>query len=93
MSNLLKNKKTWWIAAGVVVITALLISSLSNVNASDSAEAETAQVVSVTLTETVDSTGSLAAEPFASLSWKTSGTVAEVNIQPGYFVKVFYRPL
>lgn len=87
MSNLIKNKKFWWIAAGVVVILAVLLGSLSSVNASDSAEAETAQVVSVTLTETVDSTGSLAAEPFANLNWKTSGTVAVVNIQPGDFVK------
>lgn len=87
MSNLIKNKKFWWIAAGVVVILAVLLSSLSSVNASDSAEAETARVVSVTLTETVDSTGSLAAEPFATLNWKTSGTVAVVNVQPGDFVK------
>jgi len=87
MSNLIKNKKFWWIAAGVVVILAVLLGSLSSINASDSAEAETAQVVSVTLTETVDSTGSLAAEPFATLNWKTSGTVAVVNVQPGDFVK------
>ncbi|MCL4268519.1 MAG: efflux RND transporter periplasmic adaptor subunit [Anaerolineales bacterium] len=87
MSNLIKNKKFWWIAAGVVVILAVLLGSLSSVNASDSAEAETAQVVSVTLTETVDSTGSLAAEPFANLNWKTSGTVAIVNVHPGNFVK------
>ncbi len=86
MSNLIKNKKFWWIAAGVVLILALLLGSLSSVNASDSAEAETAQVVSVTLTETVDSTGSLAAEPFANLNWKTSGTVAIANVQPGDFV-------
>ena len=88
MSALLKNKKFLWIAAGVVVVLALLIGSLTkNANASDSAEAETAQVVSLTLTETVDSTGSLEAEPFANLNWKTSGTVAEVNVQPGDFVK------
>ena len=88
MSELLKNKKFLWIAAGVVVVLALLIGSLTkNANASDSASAETAQVVSLTLTETVDSTGSLEAEPFANLNWKTSGTVAEVNVQPGDFVK------
>lgn len=88
MSNLFKNKKFWWIAAGVVGIAALLIASLTgNANASDSAEADTARVVSLTLTETVDTTGSLAAEPFASLNWKTGGTVAVVNVQPGDFVK------
>ncbi|HNK62791.1 MAG TPA: efflux RND transporter periplasmic adaptor subunit [Anaerolineales bacterium] len=87
MSNLLKNKKFWWIASGVVVIVALLLGSLSSVNASDSAVAESAQVVSLTLTETVDSTGSLEAQPFASLNWKASGTVADVHVQPGDFVK------
>lgn len=88
MSNWIKNKKFWWIAAGALVVITLLIGTLNgNANASDSAAAETAQVVSLTLTETVDSTGSLAAEPFASLNWKTSGTVAIVNVQPGDFVK------
>ena len=88
MSNWIKNKKFWWIAAGSLVVIALLIGTLTgNANASDSAAAETAQVVSLTLTETVDSTGSLQAEPFASLNWKTSGTVATVNVQPGDFVK------
>lgn len=88
MSNLLKNKNFWWTAIGATVVIALLIGTWTgNVNASDSAAAETAQVVALTLTETVDSSGSLAAEPFASLNWKTSGTVAVVNVQPGDFVK------
>ena len=55
MSNLIKNKKFWWIAAGATVVIALLIGTLTgNANASDSAAADTAQVVSLTLTETVD---------------------------------------
>ncbi|HNF93904.1 MAG TPA: efflux RND transporter periplasmic adaptor subunit, partial [Anaerolineales bacterium] len=88
MSNWIKNKKFWWIAAGALVVIALLVGTLTgNANASDSAAAETAQVVSLTLTETVDSTGSLEAEPFANLDWKTSGTVAAVNVKPGDFVK------
>jgi HlyD family secretion protein len=88
MSNLLKNKKFWWIIAGVTGIAALFVILLTgNADASDSAAADTAQVVSLTLTETVDTTGSLEAEPFARLTWKTSGTVAAVNVQPGDFVK------
>ncbi|MFN8433182.1 MAG: efflux RND transporter periplasmic adaptor subunit [Anaerolineales bacterium] len=88
MSNWIKNKKFWWIAAGALVVIALLVGTLTgNANASDSAATETAQVVSLTLTETVDSTGSLEAEPFANLNWKTSGTVAVVNVEPGDFVK------
>jgi HlyD family secretion protein len=87
MSNLIKDKKFWWIAAGVAVILILLLGSLTRARASDSAAADTAQVVSLTLTETVDTTGSLEAEPFASLDWKTGGTVAKVNVEPGDFVK------
>ena len=88
MSNMLKNKKIWWIVSGVVGIAALLFSLWTgNADASDSAAADTAQVVSLTLTETVDTTGSLAAEPFASLNWKADGTVAAVNVEPGDFVK------
>lgn len=88
MSNFINNKKFWWIAVGATMVITLLIGTLTgNADASDSAAAETAQVVSLTLTETVDSTGSLAAEPFASLNWKTSGTVKTVNVQPGDFVK------
>jgi len=87
MSNLLKNKKIWWIASAVVVIIALLVGTLTHANASDAAVAESARVVSLTLTETVDSTGSLEAQPFASLNWKASGTVATIHVQPGDFVK------
>ncbi|MBI3169264.1 MAG: efflux RND transporter periplasmic adaptor subunit [Chloroflexi bacterium] len=88
MSNLFTNKKIWWIAAGVVVVVALLVGlRTNNANASNSAVADTAQVVSLTLTETVDSSGSLEAEPFANLNWKASGTVNVVNAQPGDFVK------
>lgn len=87
MSNLLKNKKFRWIASSLAVILALLAGSLTRANASDSAEADTARVVSLTLTETVETTGSLEAEPFAKLNWKASGTVEVVNVQPGDFVK------
>lgn len=88
MSNILNNKKIWWIVSGVVGIAALLFGLWTgNADASDSAAADTAQVVSLTLTETVDTTGSLAAEPFASLNWKAGGTVAAVNVEPGDFVK------
>ena len=88
MSNVLKDRKFWWIAAGAVVVLALLVGLMTKrANASDSAAADTAQVVSLTLTETVDTTGSLEAEPFASLNWKTGGTVAKVNVEPGDFVK------
>ena len=35
----------------------------------------------------VEASGSLAAQPFASLEWKTSGVVGDVNVESGDFVK------
>ncbi len=46
-----------------------------------------AKVVSLDVTETVEASGSLEAQPFASLDWKTSGVVKAVNVKPGDFVK------
>jgi HlyD family secretion protein len=39
------------------------------------------------MAETIEASGSLAAQPFASLEWKTSGVVEDVNVEPGDFVK------
>jgi RND family efflux transporter MFP subunit len=37
--------------------------------------------------ETIEVSGSLAAQPFASLDWKTDGVVKTVNVNPGDYVK------
>ena len=55
---------------------------------SENAASEAAgKVVSVNVAETVDASGSLEAQPFASLTWNTSGVVEEVYVKAGDQVK------
>jgi HlyD family secretion protein len=89
MLNLWKNKTVRnWTIAGVVVITALLLVwGFSPAKATDTAVATEATVASLDVAETIEASGSLEAQPFASLTWKTSGVVEAVNVKPGDFVK------
>lgn len=87
MSKFLKDKKTWWIAAAIVVVSALLAQTFSSANASDAALQNAAAVVSLELAQTVDASGTLNAQPFASLNWKTGGVVESVFVKVGDKVK------
>ena len=87
MSNFLKNKKMWGIAVVVVIVATVLALSFNSANASNTNIEDTATVVSLELAETVDASGTLNAQPFASLDWKTSGIVEAVNVKPGDKVK------
>jgi len=85
--NFIKNKKVrnWGIAAiAVVAVLGWAFFSPDTSNAQTSTEAV---VVSLDVAETIEASGSLAAQPFASLEWKTSGVVEDVNVEPGDFVK------
>ncbi len=74
---------------GIVVIAVLLLAGRTFL----SAKANTAtmnvegKVVSVMAAESVDASGSLEAQPFASLTWETSGVVEEVYVKAGDQVK------
>ena len=87
--NFVKNKKVrnW----GIVVISVLVIGALVWYYSSAKADTATvnteATVESLSLAETVEASGSLAAQPFASLEWKTGGVVGDVNVKSGDFVK------
>ncbi len=89
MLNLWNNKKIRnWIIAGIVAIAALLMAwGFSPAKATDTAVATEATVASLDVAETIEASGSLEAQPFASLTWKTSGVVEAVNVKPGDFVK------
>ncbi len=89
VSNLLKDKKTrnWAIAAAVVIVVILTVAGFSSANADTAVAATEARVVVLEVGETIEASGSLEAQPFASLNWKTSGVVKSVNVQPGDFVK------
>ena len=88
--NLWKNKKirNWGIIVVVVITAALFLAKgFSPANASDSTVSTKASVVSLDVAKTIEASGSLEAQPFASLTWKTSGVVEKVNVKPGDFVK------
>jgi multidrug efflux pump subunit AcrA (membrane-fusion protein) len=46
-----------------------------------------AVVVSLNVEETVEASGALEAQPFASLAWKTGGVVSAVYVEPGDMVR------
>jgi HlyD family secretion protein len=85
--NFIKNKKVrnWSIAVSVVVV--VLAWAFLSPNKSNAQTNTEATVISLNLAETIEASGSLAAQPFASLEWKTSGVVEDVNVESGDFVK------
>ncbi len=89
MLNLWNNKKVRnWTIVGIVAVAAILLAwGGSPAKANDTTAATEATVSSLDVAETIEASGSLEAQPFASLSWKTSGVVESLNVTPGDFVK------
>ncbi|HCB01090.1 MAG TPA: hypothetical protein DEP19_01795 [Anaerolineae bacterium] len=88
LQNFWKNKTLRNVSIGVLVVIILftLVRGFSPANASNVPSTE-AQVVSLEVAETIETSGTLQAQPFASLTWKTSGVVESVNVEVGDFVK------
>lgn len=85
--NFVKNKKVRnWTIAAVAALAALTWAFFAPKQSSAQVEAA-ATVVSLNVSETIETSGSLAAQPFASLTWKSGGVVEEVNVASGDFVK------
>jgi HlyD family secretion protein len=85
-SCMFKNKKVrnWLLAVIVFVAMAgIAFQLLSPVNASASAVAAPGKVVALEVAQTIEASGSLEAQPFAALTWNTSGTVQDANVKPG----------
>lgn len=84
-----KNKtiRNWGIVILVAIVAFLAVRSFSSANASEATVSAEGQVVSLPVAETIAASGSLEAQPFAALNWKTSGVVEKVNVQPGDLVK------
>lgn len=89
----MKQKRTWIILAVVIAVVAggVYFTTRSTANQASAsallANAETTAVVRTTLFTSVDSTGSLIPEAELSLSFDTSGTVEQVNVEVGNSVK------
>jgi len=79
-----KNVRYWLIGFAVVLVALFVMLRLR----SSGAASETAGlVVSVNVAQTVDASGSLEAQPLASLTWNTGGVVEEVYVKAGDQVK------
>jgi len=89
ISNFMKNKKlrNWSIAVLAVVVVGLLVTLFFSTNKSKAQTSTDSTVQSLNITETVESSGSLSAQPFASLEWKTNGVIEKVNVATGDIAK------
>ena len=89
ISNFMKNKKlrNWSIAVLAVVVVGLLVTLFFSTNKSKAQTSTESTVESLNISETVEASGSLSAQPFASLEWKTNGVVESVNFATGDIVK------
>ena len=81
-----KSVRNWGI---VVVIVAILFGvwTFASAKTNTTTVNTEGEVVSLTATETIEASGSLEAQPFAALTWKTSGVVEKVNVEVGDLVK------
>jgi HlyD family secretion protein len=89
LSNLIKNKKirNRSLIVLAVVVIGLLVTFFFSTNKGQAQTTTEATVVAINTAETVETSGSLAAQPFDSLSWKTDGVVKTVNVKVGDIVK------
>ena len=87
--NVPKGKKVRYaVISLVIVLIALFVLLRFNPARAGNAPAEVAgTVVSLNVAETVEASGSLEAQPFAGLTWETSGVVEEVYVKAGDKVK------
>src|SRR5215212_12066049 len=88
-NNFLRGRKTrYWIIGVTVVLLALFVLMRFNSARASNASAElTASVVSLDVAQTVEASGSLDAQPSASLTWDTGGVVDKVYVQTGDKIK------
>ena len=88
-SNVLKRQKVrnWVLILIVVLIVVFVALRFSPARAGNTPVEVAGTVVSLNVAETVEASGSLEAQPFASLTWNTSGVVEEVYVKAGDQVK------
>jgi HlyD family secretion protein len=87
--NPIKGKKIryWGIGLLAVLIAVFVFLSFRSANASNATAESSAKVVLLNVAETVEASGSLEAQPSASLAWNTDGIVEEVYVKVGDQVK------
>jgi HlyD family secretion protein len=87
--NVLKGKKAryWGIGLVLVIIAVFVFLRFNSAPASNGIADPSATVTTLNVTQTVEASGALAAQPSASLTWNTSGVVEIVNVKAGAKVK------
>ncbi|MEP6896074.1 MAG: hypothetical protein ABI986_10745, partial [Chloroflexota bacterium] len=88
MKNLFKNKNIRNLSIVIVLAAAVFfaVKTFSPVKASDVSANVESKVVALSVAETIEASGSLAAQPYAALNWKTTGVVEKVNVKAGDIV-------
>jgi len=83
--NFVKHKKNqkWGMAVIAVLIMTLLVLTFITTQRADAQANDEATVVSLNVGESVEAFGSLSAQPFINLNWKTDGIVEAVNVKAG----------
>jgi len=82
-----KKARYWLIGAAVVLVALFIFLRFNSARASNAAADATATVTSLNVAQTVEASGSLEAQPSASLTWNTSGVVDQVYVKAGDKVK------
>ena len=82
-----KSVRNWGVAVVVIVAILFGVRTFASAKTNTTAVSTEGKVVSLTSAETIDASGSLEAQPFAALNWKTSGVVEKVNVKTGDIVK------
>lgn len=75
------------LALGLSLVLALLLAGCGSASTTGNITYTTAQVTRGSLSTGVSAAGTLSARQLATLSWKTSGIIAEVSVKPGDEVK------
>jgi HlyD family secretion protein len=81
------KKRNWVFAAIIVSALFLLWLGFTSANRGRNDSETEARVTVLEMAETIEASGSLEAQPFASLDWKTVGVVKTVNVEAGNYVK------
>src|SRR5690349_20304509 len=82
-----KNARYWGIGLAAILIAAFVLLRFNSARASTGAAGPTGNVTSLKVAQTVEASGALAAQPFASLTWNTNGVVEIVNVKAGDQIK------
>lgn len=86
MSRIKSLSKMFFLA--FLMSTLILASCSANSSSNSSSSGGVGVVKSVTITDTIETSGNLSADKLATLKWGTSGVVEKVNIQVGDKVKL-----